>query len=119
MKYEYKVIEVGKTKGWLFKQRTLSESEFNELGKVGWELVSAFSVGSSAPGYGSKKHPDQIFLIFKRPIGESQTGDDRQESEDEPPATDQKEEKTCRKCGTANPCHARFRFCTSCGAELK
>lgn len=70
MKFEYKVIEVGQTKGWLFKQRTLSEDEFNLLGREGWELVSAFSVGSSAPGYGSKKHPDQIFLIFKRTLNE-------------------------------------------------
>ena len=66
MKFEYKVIEVGETKGWMFKQRTLNEDEFNVLGKEGWELVSALSVGSSAPGYGTKKHPDQIFLIFKR-----------------------------------------------------
>ena len=70
MKYEYKVIEVGETKGWLFKQKTLNEDEFNVLGREGWELVSGFSVGGSAPGYGSKKHPDQIFLIFKRPLGE-------------------------------------------------
>ena len=68
MKWEYKIIEVGKSKGVLFQSKELKIDEFNELGKEGWELVSALSVAGSAPGFGTKAQPDQVFLIFKRPI---------------------------------------------------
>jgi hypothetical protein len=68
MKWEYKIIETGKTKGLLFQSKKLDCDELNRLGQEGWELVSAFSVGGSAPGYGTKASPDQVFLIFKRQL---------------------------------------------------
>lgn len=67
MKWEYKIIEVGKSKGFLFQTKDLSVDPLNELGKEGWELVSSFSVSGSAAGFGTKHQPDQVFLILKRP----------------------------------------------------
>ena len=67
MKWEYKIIETGKSKGLLFQSKELNVAVLNELGNEGWELVSAFSVSGSAPGFGTKAQPDQVFLILKRP----------------------------------------------------
>jgi len=71
LKWEYKVIETGKdTKGLLkglYSQgKKLEDNALNELGKEGWELVSAVAVGGSGPGFGTKANPDQVFMIFKR-----------------------------------------------------
>jgi len=67
MKWEYKVIEVGKSKGLLFQSKELKADDLNKLGNEGWELVTALSVSGSAPGFGTKAQPDQVFFIFKRP----------------------------------------------------
>lgn len=67
MKWEYKVVEVGKSKGLMFKSKELNTDDLDKLGDEGWELVNAVSVGSSAPGFGTKAQPDQVFFIFKRP----------------------------------------------------
>lgn len=69
MKWEYKLIEIGKDKGqkgW-FQTKELGNTELNILGQEGWELVTALSVSGSAPGFGTKAQPDQVFFIFKRP----------------------------------------------------
>ena len=66
MKWEYKVIEAGKSKGMLFQSKELKADELNKLGEEGWELVTALSVSGSAPGFGTKAQPDQVFFIFKR-----------------------------------------------------
>lgn len=63
--WEYKVAEVGETKGLLFQSKELKAEQFNELGREGWELVTAISVGGGAAGFGTKK-TDRVFLIFKR-----------------------------------------------------
>jgi|GEM_PF-5304200 hypothetical protein len=73
MKWEYKIIETGKSnKGWLkgiYSQgKEIGDNDMNQLGQEGWELVSAFAVSGSAPGFGTKANPDQVFMIFKRPI---------------------------------------------------
>jgi len=67
MKWEYKIIEAGKSKGMLFQSKELSADTLNQLGNEGWELVTALSVSGSAPGFGTKASPDQVFFIFKRP----------------------------------------------------
>lgn len=66
MKWEYKIIETGKSKGVLFQSKEVGADELNKLGEEGWELVTALSVSGSAAGFGTKK-PDQVFFIFKRP----------------------------------------------------
>jgi len=70
MKWEYKIIEVGKTKthafGLMSSSKELDDSELNKLGEEGWELVSTLSVSGSAVGFGTKAKPDQTFFIFKR-----------------------------------------------------
>jgi len=53
MKWEYKVIEVGKSKGLLFQSKELKADDLNKLGNEGWELVTALSVSGSAPGFGA------------------------------------------------------------------
>lgn len=66
MKWEYKTIKIGVVglfSGVNFDEKELSEY-MNKLGRVGWELVSAFDTNEDK---GNTLH---IVLIFKRPLAE-------------------------------------------------
>ena len=66
MKWEYKTIKfgaVGFFKGVDFDEKEVNEY-MNKLGRVGWELVSAFDTNEHQ---GNTLH---IVLIFKRPLAE-------------------------------------------------
>jgi len=68
MRWEYKIVEVGDDKGSVFKSKTMNVDALNDLGAEGWELVNTVSVSGAAAGFGTKPKPDQVFMIFKRPL---------------------------------------------------
>jgi Domain of unknown function (DUF4177) len=66
MKWEYKTVKIGAVSLWKgvdFKEDEVNEY-MNKLGRLGWELISAFDTNE---GHGNTLH---IVLIFKRPLAE-------------------------------------------------
>lgn len=59
MKFEYKVLKI--TQPSVFRELLTNEKELNELGKEGWELVSATPIAKG--GFGTTS---SLILIFKR-----------------------------------------------------
>lgn len=66
MRWEYKTIKLATTGFWVGGK--LDEAKFdamlNELGRDGWELVSAFDTNQS---YGATR---DVVAAFKRPVGQ-------------------------------------------------